>query len=254
MMDRTTWLDAGVVAWIEAHAIAFQLDVDAHSAAAKKLRVTAMPTVMVFRDGDEIDRVIGFQKPEQLLAWLDGLTRGVTSLDRMRTEVAAKPDDAPLRLQYAGMLEAAGRLDEATSEYVWFWRHGRAQVPSYFVPMFSSEQKRVAGSHPTIRTALAQIRDELEPTAAPSLRDLRDWLVLNEILDEPRRSLQWFDGSYRSLANKHEVSAVVEEMIGPLLLGAHRWRDARELYGKQLWRVPLRDLVMRWKDARQRLR
>jgi thioredoxin-like negative regulator of GroEL len=111
MMDRTTWLDAGVVAWIEAHAIAFQLDVDAHSAAAKKLSVTAMPTVMVFRDGDEIDRVVGFQKPEELLAWLDGLMRGVTSIDRMRDEVAAEPDDAALRLRYAGMLVEAGRLE-----------------------------------------------------------------------------------------------------------------------------------------------
>jgi thiol-disulfide isomerase/thioredoxin len=254
MMDRTTWLDAGVVAWIEAHAIAFQLDVDAHSAAAKKLSVTAMPTVMVFRDGDEIDRVIGFQKPEQLLAWLDGLTRGVTSLDRMRMEVAAKPDDAPLRLQYAGMLVEAGRLEEATSEYVWFWKQGRGLVPSYFVPIFAFEQRRVVRAHPTIRTAIAQIRDELVPAAVPSLQDLRDWLALNDILGEARRSLQWFDDCYSSLANKHEVSALVEELIGPLLIGAHRWRDARALYGKQLWRMPVRDLVMRWKDARQRLR
>ena len=84
MMDRTTWLDAAVVAWIHAHAIAFQLDVDAHSAAAKKLSVTAMPTVIVFRDGDEIDRVVGFQKPEEMLAWLGGLARGVTSLETKR--------------------------------------------------------------------------------------------------------------------------------------------------------------------------
>jgi hypothetical protein len=254
MMDRTTWLDAGVIAWIEAHAIAFQLDVDAHSAAAKQLSVAAMPTVMVFRDGDEIDRVIGFQKPDQLLAWLDGLTRGVTSLDRMRAEVAAKPDDAPLRLRYAGMLLHAGRLEEATSEYVWFWKHGRLLVPSYFVPMSTFEQRRAVRGHAAIHTALAQIRDELVPAPAPSLQNLRDWLVLNDILGEARRSLQWFDEGYRSLVNKHEVSDVVQELIGPLLIGAHRWRDARALYGKELWRMPVRDLVRSWKDARQRLR
>jgi len=131
MMDRTTWLDAGVVAWIHAHAIAFQLDVDAHGAAAKKLSVTAMPTVIAFRDGEEIDRVVGFQKAEQMLKWLDGLAHGVTSLDTMRADITTKPDDAPLRLQYARMLVAAGRLEEAMPEYVWLWKHGRDLVSIY---------------------------------------------------------------------------------------------------------------------------
>jgi len=97
------------------------------------------------------------------------------------------------------------------------------------------------------------MRDELAPSA-PSLADLRDWLLLNDILGEARRSLQWFDDCYGSLANKHEVSGLVEKAIGPLLIGAHRWRDARTVYGKQLWRMPLRELVTTWKAARRRLR
>jgi hypothetical protein len=137
---------------------------------------------------------------------------------------------------------------------VWFWKQGRGLVPSYFVPIFTFEQRRVVRAHPTIRSAIALIREELVPAAVPSLQDLRDWLVLNDILGDARRSLQWFDDCYGSLANKHEVSALVEELIGPLLIGAHRWRDVRALYGKQLWRMPVRDLVMRWKDARHRLR
>jgi thioredoxin 1 len=253
MMDRTTWLDAGVVAWIDAHAIAFQLDVDAHSAAARKLRVTAMPTVMAFRDGEEIDRVVGFQKAEQLLAWLDGLTRGVTSLDRMCEEVATNPSDASLRLRYAGMLLEADRIEDAKHEYAWFWKHGRRLVPSYLVPMFTAEQRSVARAHPSIRIAIAQIRDELVPGSAPSAQDLRDWLVLNDVLDDVHRSLHWFDEHYDRLTNTPEIAAVVEEMIGPLLLGAHRWRDARALYGKELWRTPVRELASRWKDARRRL-
>jgi hypothetical protein len=249
MMDRTTWCDSRVVAWVDAHAIAFQLDVDAHSAAAKKLRVTAMPTVIVARDGDEIDRVVGFQKPEQMLTWLDGLARGVTSLDTKRAEIAAKPDDAPLRLEYARMLGAADRLEEATSEYVWLCRHGRDLAEIY-----ASDLRRFAGAHPPARAAICQLRDELAPGPAPSLEQLRHWLLLNDIVGEARRSLRWFDDCYGSLSNKHELSEVVEEMIGPLLIGANRWGDARALYGKQLWRVPVRELVTTWKAARQRLR
>jgi thioredoxin 1 len=249
MMDRTTWLDVGVIAWIQANAIAFQLDVDAHSAAAKKLSITAMPTVIVFRDGDEIDRVVGFRKPEEMLAWLGGLARGVTSLDAKQSEMAVKPDDAMLRLEYARMLVAAGRLDEATSEYVWLWRHGRHLVLAYAFDLW-----RIAGAHPPARIAIGQMRDELAPAAAPSLENLRDWLLLNDILGEARRSLQWFDDCYGSLANRHEVSSLVESTVGPLLIGANRWRDAHAMYGKQLWRIPVRELVRTWKAARQRLR
>jgi thioredoxin-like negative regulator of GroEL len=249
MMDRTTWLDAGVVAWIETHAIAFQLDVDAHSAAARELSVRAMPTVIVFRDGDEIDRVVGFQKPEDLLAWLSGLARGVTSLDSKMGEIAVQPDDASLRLDYARMLVAAGRLDEATSEYVWLWQRAREAAPVFAIDLW-----RVAGMHPPARAALAQLRDALAPASAPALEDLRDWLLLNDILGEARRSLQWFEASYASLPNQHEVAGLVERMIGPLLIGALRWRDARALYGKRLWRIPVRELLQTWKAARQRLR
>jgi hypothetical protein len=249
MMDRTTWLDAGVVAWIDAHAIAFQLDVDAHSAAARKLSVTAMPTVMVFQDGDEIDRVVGFQKPEQMLEWLSGLARGVTSLDTKRGEMAATPDDPWLRLDYARMLVTAGRLEDALSEYVWLWKHQRDLVAIY-----AFELRHVVRAHPAARTAVVLLRDERAPAAAPSLEDLRDWLLLNDLLGEARRSLRWFDDSYGSLPNKHEVSGLVEDMIGPLLIGAHRWRDVRALYGTQLWRIPVRELVSTWKAARRRLR
>jgi thiol-disulfide isomerase/thioredoxin len=249
LMDRTTWLDAGVVAWIHAHAIAFQLDVDAHGAAAKKLNVTAMPTVIVYRDGEELDRVVGFQKPQQMLSWLDGLTRGVTSLEIKRAEIAASPDDRPLRLQYARMLEGAGRLDDATAEYVWLCKHAHTFFADYV-----SDLHRLVRAHPPARTAIVQIRDELSPTGAPSLAALHFWLLLNDILGEARRSLQWFDDCYSSLTNQHEVSDVVETLIGPLLVGAHRWRDVRALYGKRLWRIPVRELVTMWKGARRRLR
>jgi hypothetical protein len=129
------------------------------------------------------------------------------------------------------------------------WKHKRDLVTVY-----AFELRRVVRAHPAARTALVQLRDELEPAAAPSLEDLRDWLLLNDLLGEARRSLQWFDDCYGSLPNKHEVDGVVEELIGPLLLGAHRWRDVRALYGKQLWEIPVRDLVATWKAARHRLR
>jgi len=249
MMDRTTWLDAGVVAWIDSHAVAFQLDVDAHSASARELSVRAMPTVIAFRNGDEIDRVVGFQKPEAMLEWLCGLARGVTSLDRQRAAIAVKPDDVRLRLEYARMLVDASRVDEAVSEYVWSWKHGRE-----LRPFFAGDLQRIASRHASARAAIAQLRDELAPDAAPSLDDLRDWLLLNDILGDGHRSLRWFDDHYDSQAATPEGADLVEQVIGPLLIGAHRWRDARAIYGMQLWRIPVRELVRTWRAARRQLR
>jgi thiol-disulfide isomerase/thioredoxin len=249
MMDRTTWLDADVVAWIETHAIAFQLDVDAHGAAARKLDVTAMPTVMVFRDGDEIDRVVGFQKPNAMLAWLRGLARGVTSLETKRAEVAVSPHDAKLRLEYARMLVAAKRLDEATSEYAWVAGHDRS-----LLLVCAFDLLRIASAHAPARAAIAELRDALAPETTPSQGDLYGWLTLNEMLGEARRSLRWFDDSYGSLANRRDLAGLVEHAIGPLLIGAHRWRDARALYGARLWRIPVRELVATWRSARRQLR
>jgi thiol-disulfide isomerase/thioredoxin len=249
MMDRTTWRDAAVVEWIETHAIAFQLDVDAHGAAAKELSIRAMPTVIVFRDGDEVDRIVGSRAPDALLEWLRALARGVTSLDTKRGELALQPDNAYLRLDYARMLVGAGRLDEATSEYVWVWRHERELAPTY-----AFELRRLAISHAPARAAFAELRDELTPEDAPSLADLRDWFLLNDLLGDAQRILRWFDDSYASLANHDEVSGLVVQVVGPLLLGAHRWRDARAVYGKRLWRIPVRELVRTWKSGRQRLR
>jgi thiol-disulfide isomerase/thioredoxin len=76
MMDRTTWADERVLSWIGKHAIAVRLDVDRDPHRAQALRIEAMPTIVVFKDGAEFDRVVGYQSADDLLAWLDGVVEG----------------------------------------------------------------------------------------------------------------------------------------------------------------------------------
>src|SRR4051794_11634493 len=59
MMDRTTWVDPTVVAWLGDHALAIQVDIDAHQDVARELRIEAMPTIIAFVGGTEFDRVVG---------------------------------------------------------------------------------------------------------------------------------------------------------------------------------------------------
>jgi thiol-disulfide isomerase/thioredoxin len=81
-MDETTWIDPGVTAALSEKAVAIQIDVEAESELAKHLGISSMPTIIAFRDGKELDRVVGSQNPTQLLEWFDGLGRAETSAHR----------------------------------------------------------------------------------------------------------------------------------------------------------------------------
>ena len=73
-MDKQTWPDAAVTSWFAEHAIAVQLDVDKSRKVAAGLKIQAMPTIIVFKDGREIARTVGYKTPGQLLFWLEQVT------------------------------------------------------------------------------------------------------------------------------------------------------------------------------------
>src|SRR5262245_6353337 len=70
-MDKTTWVDPKLVEALSERAVVLQIDVDADQETAQRLRVRAMPTVIAFAKGDELDRVVGLQKSSELLSWVD---------------------------------------------------------------------------------------------------------------------------------------------------------------------------------------
>ena len=69
-MDRTTWRDDRVIAWVREHATALQLDADREPDAAARLRVDAFPTVIAMRNGNEVARAVGYRGPDDMLDWL----------------------------------------------------------------------------------------------------------------------------------------------------------------------------------------
>lgn len=71
VMERTTWVDPEVISWIKLNAIAIQVDVDRQRTEAKELNIQAMPTIIVYKDGSELARVVGYQDASKLLAWLN---------------------------------------------------------------------------------------------------------------------------------------------------------------------------------------
>jgi thiol:disulfide interchange protein len=73
-MDKTTWLDENVVAWVNEHAVAVRVDVDERQDLLESLDVQGMPTIILFRGDDELGRVLGRQSAEEMMAWFDETT------------------------------------------------------------------------------------------------------------------------------------------------------------------------------------
>lgn len=130
VMDRTTWRDTAVVSWVHQHAIALKIDVQ-HHPEKERFRSPSLPTVIALRGGEEIDRVLGLHDPKQMLAWLEGLARGVTSLDVARARVAEAPLDVRARWRLIQRLCSDEASDEGLGHLLWFWQHALEHAPAF---------------------------------------------------------------------------------------------------------------------------
>ena len=73
-LDEKTWPDAALKQWIAQNAVPIRIDTDARRKdLAAKLQIRSYPTVLLLdADGRELRRILGFQKPETMRAWLEG--------------------------------------------------------------------------------------------------------------------------------------------------------------------------------------
>ncbi|HEX7554025.1 MAG TPA: cytochrome c biogenesis protein CcdA, partial [Geothrix sp.] len=73
-LDEKTWPEAGVKQWLAQNAVAIRIDTDARRKdLATKLQIRSYPTVILLdAQGRELRRILGFQKPEAMKAWLEG--------------------------------------------------------------------------------------------------------------------------------------------------------------------------------------
>lgn len=76
-MDKDTWPDEDVVAWVEKHAILIKVDVDKEEAVAKEFNITAMPTVVFLKaDKSEISRFVGGYPASEFISFGDKVLSG----------------------------------------------------------------------------------------------------------------------------------------------------------------------------------
>lgn len=236
VMDRVTWQDPAVERWVAAHAIAIQFDVDQQAELAQVLAVRAMPTVIVFRDGMELDRVVGLKKPAELLAWLDGLLGGETELARLERTARNEPTNIDARYDLAKQLVSAGRHAEATDEFAWLWSNMLEHEPAMVGVRGSfmlGELAELFKLHPPARERFQTIREELGAavrSGGASADQIRDWFDVSQLLREPEGLLEWYDASPELLDTRPDLEGLLRQKVVVLLLAKGRWADAAKLF------------------------
>jgi thioredoxin 1 len=235
VMDRVTWADLDMIAWITANAVAVQIDVDQEKEVARFLGIRSMPTVVAFRAGAEVDRVVGLKRPRELISWLMGLQRGETNLDRVRAAARANPGDMQARYALARTLAQTRRFEEATDEYIWLWQHVTEHEPAMVGVRGSymlGEIGRLVQDHPPARTRFVALRDALGSSApATTTGDaVSDWIALTLTLGEEERVLAWFDSNRELLGEHPELEWVLRRRLVPLLTERNRWADVSGIF------------------------
>lgn len=243
-MDKTTWREADVEAWFKAKGTAISLDVDAQTEDAQALRIQAMPTMVAFKAGQEVDRLVGYKSGAELLTWLGAVERGETASSRLTAKLAKPREGAGAlsmqdRMELARELMQADRNAEAADEYVWLFENMTRIQPSMSgvrVSYLTSDMQRLASGDETAKTKFTALRDKAHERMTGKgkrIEDLQDWIVLNEVIGDEQATLAWWDRA-KDKPGAAKALERVEHHIVPLLEAHERWADMGRLLERPL--------------------
>jgi hypothetical protein len=233
----TTWRDADFVAWLEANAIAIEVDARADGDTAGALGVDAAtaPTVLVYRDGKQRARLAGRTSPVEMLKQLERIDIAEDNLVLARKMLKDPARDMMDRDQFADALLRAGLLEDALREYDWLWCHMADVDPDMAgvrVSFMARKVKELCERLPAARARFAELRDAAAATAStndrPGLQQCIDHAVLNQVLGEDERTLVWFD-TLDDEQRRTLPPFLSDAQLPRLLFARERWADAGAL-------------------------
>lgn len=245
-MNRTTMVDPSVVAWFgetakgTGNGLIIEFDVDKDNKLAQDLNIRAMPTTIAFKDGKEFDRIVGYRDAKGFLSWLESVKAGRSTGDGLSVKVEKSKDGKPASIQQRVQnlrttILGGGDMAAATTEAVWLWNNMAQEDPAMAGvrgSFFAGDLKNLVKRYPPAGEGFGKLRDE---AWAAYVRDpatigpLHDWLVLNDVLNQNDRTLEWFDR-----AKREPDAARVFERVGfrleHLLISKGRVADVCLLY------------------------
>lgn len=223
-MDKTTWRDDKVVEWVKSKGVAIEIDVDKEPKIAEQFNISAMPTMVMLKGGGEIARTIGYMDAKRTLNWMDKAISGKVE-EIARVDRASK--DMQAQMQIARELVFKGKADAATDDFVWLWQNIAIIDPSMTgvrVSFLANDMTSLASRHPKAKDAFTALRDEAEKAAAgpdASRSSRTDWIVLNKVIGDEKRTLAWFDQE-KSKDTASATFASMSFLLEPILVENNR--------------------------------
>ena len=240
MMEKQTWPDEKVQAWVREHAVAIQVDIDKLPELAQKFSIQAIPTVVFLKDGEELDRHTGFRGPAEFVEWGDGVAAGKITPTVRAAETAANAasDDPDRRYAAAKDLAGKGQLDAALEGFLWVWKATR-DVPKWSGVRHSfllGDMARLAERHAPAQQALESLLDEaqrnIESAKPIQWLDWIEWSRLCGALGQEERIVAWYEahrdanGAVACEGLDAKLMQRVQDDIFKQLLARHRFVNA----------------------------
>jgi thiol-disulfide isomerase/thioredoxin len=244
-MDRRTWTNQSLTKWMRENCIAVQFDVDRDPVSMKALKVRAMPTIIIYADGEELAREVGGFDAKDMLEWLQALQKHaglnpVKETDQTTREGRDGGSTTPggreavsenaRKLKEARALAAKDKHQEAALAFAALWKSlSAASIPDENVMAEAAADMRLlVKNFPGAKKTFAELRDASAPKPGNPLAilpgDLLTWTTLNAVLGEGEKTLAWFDQAKPNPAAKPYVLKIDGE-LGPELVKAKRWAD-----------------------------
>ena len=261
-MEKDTWADEGVRAWVKENALAIQVDVDKKPKLAEQFHIEGIPAVIALREGQEFDRSVGYKDPGRFLAWARDVRAGKRSSDELLERAKALEDSQHVDARYdlARDLLRAGKYDEALAEYLWLWPATRdTALGSGRLSFMLRDMARLAEKHPPAKEAFQKIFDELQQRVdaaeVPTFEDWQEWKGFCDYFGQDARVIAWYekrrdsDGRlFRGEQHEFQEDFIVSEVFDVLIKSA-RPLDAVRLYDDV--RIRAEQIVTQYQLIRQ---
>ncbi len=186
--------DASVKALIEKHFDLVTYAEGRDSAQILRYQVKNFPTTIVAHaDGTEIDRIVGFVRPQETTALLEAAAKGESTLTSLATKAAAAEAKIDDRLKYADAATKRGKYAEALRELTVCLDRSSAPMAKaerrYLKPVLA-RLMALSGAEPSARELVISRRDVMERTLSPHFPEpIMIVFAYNEALKQPERNV-----------------------------------------------------------------
>ncbi len=229
-MKKTTWVDESLVGWLNEHAVVSSVDVDEQPKIASDHEIRAMPTMVVFEDGAELGRVVGYQNAVELKGFMERAASGelaagnaaVAIQNAWRSEVDAELEKALEHYEAGETEKAVGIYSDLFAQA---WEKERSVVDPNTMPRMQMWFIGIlAGQDEGLRESLAKERDrrlELLREGEVTWERLCDWAFLNNAIGDEAGTIAWAERNTQVAADLAYFSPM-RHMVEEALVNASR--------------------------------